>query len=182
MGNFDRNDRGRNRGGDFRGGNNRGGHQGFGGGNRGPVTMHKAVCDECHKSCEVPFRPSGDKPIYCNECFGGKKEGGNRNDRGERKDFGNFKPRRSFEEKGPKPFVQNNTGSNISEDLKKQLSEMNVKLDRLINVIENLSTVKSTVIKAPISKAEAVLNVVKSSAKKVSAKVPVKKVVVKKKK
>lgn len=32
--------------------------------------MFKATCDSCHKSCEVPFRPSGDKPVYCKDCFG----------------------------------------------------------------------------------------------------------------
>lgn len=31
--------------------------------------MYKAVCDECGDECRVPFRPSGDKPIYCNECY-----------------------------------------------------------------------------------------------------------------
>jgi CxxC-x17-CxxC domain-containing protein len=36
--------------------------------------MHSAVCASCGKSCEVPFRPTGDKPIYCSFCF--EKEGG----------------------------------------------------------------------------------------------------------
>lgn len=31
--------------------------------------MFKAVCDKCHKECEVPFRPTGDKPVYCSDCF-----------------------------------------------------------------------------------------------------------------
>jgi len=30
----------------------------------------QAVCDKCGKKCEVPFRPTGEKPIYCNDCFG----------------------------------------------------------------------------------------------------------------
>lgn len=41
--------------------------------------MFEAVCDQCGHSCKVPFRPSGDKPIYCSNCFGEKKEGGDRN-------------------------------------------------------------------------------------------------------
>jgi len=36
---------------------------------RGSVTMYDAVCDECGKDCKVPFRPSGEKPIYCSSCF-----------------------------------------------------------------------------------------------------------------
>jgi CxxC-x17-CxxC domain-containing protein len=180
MGNFDRNDRGGNRGGGF-GGGNRGGNRSFGGGNRGPATMHKAVCDECHKSCEVPFRPSGDKPIYCNECFGGKKEGTNRNDRGDRKDFGNFKPRRDFEDRGPKPFVNNNSSSNGGEDIKKQLSEMNNKLDRLINAMEKLSTPKVSDVKVSAPKIEVKKVEAKTQAKP-KAKVQAKKIVSKKKK
>lgn len=38
--------------------------------------MHKAVCDECGNGCEVPFRPSGDKPVYCSDCFGKGSKGG----------------------------------------------------------------------------------------------------------
>jgi len=60
MGRFDnqRNDRPRS------GGFNRG----FSG-NFGPREMHKAVCDECKKECEVPFKPTEGKPVYCKECF-----------------------------------------------------------------------------------------------------------------
>lgn len=39
-------------------------------GGREERQMYKAVCDSCHQSCEVPFRPSGDKPVFCNNCFG----------------------------------------------------------------------------------------------------------------
>lgn len=36
---------------------------------RGPREMHKAVCADCKNECEVPFKPSGDKPVYCKDCF-----------------------------------------------------------------------------------------------------------------
>lgn len=32
--------------------------------------MYQTTCDQCGDRCEVPFRPSGDKPVYCNDCFG----------------------------------------------------------------------------------------------------------------
>jgi CxxC-x17-CxxC domain-containing protein len=32
-------------------------------------TMTPAVCSACGKQTEVPFVPSGDKPVYCSECF-----------------------------------------------------------------------------------------------------------------
>ncbi|WP_081477319.1 CxxC-x17-CxxC domain-containing protein [Methanocella arvoryzae] len=35
----------------------------------GPREMHKAVCADCKKECEVPFAPSGDRPVYCQDCF-----------------------------------------------------------------------------------------------------------------
>ncbi len=40
--------------------------QGFG---RGSREMHKSVCADCGKECEVPFRPTGDRPVYCTECW-----------------------------------------------------------------------------------------------------------------
>lgn len=52
----------------------------FGGRNARPE-MHRAVCDECGKNCEVPFRPTGDRPVLCSNCFeyaqGGRESRGN---------------------------------------------------------------------------------------------------------
>ncbi len=31
--------------------------------------MYPAVCAECGKSTTVPFRPSGDKPVLCKDCY-----------------------------------------------------------------------------------------------------------------
>jgi len=49
-----------------RGGGRDGGRGGF---YRRPREMHKATCGDCGKDCEVPFEPTQDKPVYCNECF-----------------------------------------------------------------------------------------------------------------
>jgi CxxC-x17-CxxC domain-containing protein len=38
--------------------------------------MHKAICADCKSECEVPFRPSGERPVYCKECFSKRKSGG----------------------------------------------------------------------------------------------------------
>src|SRR3989338_2637913 len=46
---------------------------------RSPAQMHPAVCDNCNKNCEVPFRPTSGKPIFCSNCFGDKKGNGERN-------------------------------------------------------------------------------------------------------
>ncbi len=41
--------------------------------NFGPREMHKATCDECKKECEVPFKPTEGRPVYCKECFEKKR-------------------------------------------------------------------------------------------------------------
>ena len=49
--------------------------------------MFSAVCVDCGKRCEVPFRPTGDKPIYCSSCFekvGSTRSGGYKKSSGER--------------------------------------------------------------------------------------------------
>ncbi|MGE5307538.1 MAG: CxxC-x17-CxxC domain-containing protein [Deltaproteobacteria bacterium] len=35
--------------------------------------MFKAICADCNKECELPFKPSGDRPVYCRECFAVRK-------------------------------------------------------------------------------------------------------------
>jgi CxxC-x17-CxxC domain-containing protein len=91
FGGNDRNNRGGSRGGDrnggrsFGGGNrggfggrrdSRGGGRSFGGDRRGGFSggkpeMHDVVCAKCGKDTRVPFKPTGDKPVYCRDCFGG---------------------------------------------------------------------------------------------------------------
>jgi len=44
-------------------------------GDRERPQMHEATCSDCGKKCEVPFRPTGDKPVYCNQCFSNHREG-----------------------------------------------------------------------------------------------------------
>ncbi len=44
-------------------------NQGGGGYSRQEREMFPAVCATCGKETTVPFQPSGDKPVYCRECF-----------------------------------------------------------------------------------------------------------------
>jgi len=82
--------------------------------------MHKAVCDECGQNCEVPFRPSGDKPIYCSNCF--ENKGGGSSNRSGRRNSG-----------GSGYGKQDNT----SRQLLEQVTSLNKKLDRILRVIES---------------------------------------------
>ncbi|MBM3230605.1 hypothetical protein FJZ22_03060 [Candidatus Pacearchaeota archaeon] len=36
--------------------------------------MHKTICAECKKECEVPFKPTEGRPVYCRECFANKRD------------------------------------------------------------------------------------------------------------
>jgi CxxC-x17-CxxC domain-containing protein len=92
---------------------NRGGDRGgFGGGKKfggrdrsydrdAPRQMHKATCAECGDACEVPFKPSGDRPVLCSNCFKnsgrGEERSERRDDRREERSFD--RPRRDFGEK-----------------------------------------------------------------------------------
>ena len=118
MGNFNRNnDRGGDRGG-FRPGNRE-------------ITMHRAICSNCGRSCEVPFRPTGEKPVYCSDCFGKMRDAGagagGRDDRHPRRDFGGGVPmRQNFE----------SNKSNGNADVVHQLEILNGKLDKILRALE----------------------------------------------
>ena len=53
---------------------------GGGGGGRGSREMFTATCSSCGQEAQVPFQPSGDKPVYCSSCF--EKRRGSANSRG----------------------------------------------------------------------------------------------------
>jgi CxxC-x17-CxxC domain-containing protein len=93
---------------------------------RGPVTMHQATCAECGKDCEVPFRPSGDKPVYCSNCFEGKRDSG---DRAPRRDFN----RPNFAKDN---FDRNRDNRGGNEEIKRQLETIINKLDQLIRSVD----------------------------------------------
>ena len=61
----------------FREGGFRGGGQrrngGGGGGFGGPRELHDAVCSDCGQQTKVPFKPFGDRPVYCRDCFQKRK-------------------------------------------------------------------------------------------------------------
>lgn len=48
-------------------GDSRGG--GYGGGSGRPRAMYAAVCANCGVETQVPFKPTGIRPVYCSDCF-----------------------------------------------------------------------------------------------------------------
>lgn len=74
-------------------------------------TMHQAICADCGQSCEVPFKPSGNRPVYCSNCFGKSNQG--RNNSGGR--------------------VNVNANHGISNE---QFESLNAKLDAILNFLK----------------------------------------------
>ncbi|RLI51630.1 DNA-directed RNA polymerase [Candidatus Bathyarchaeota archaeon] len=35
----------------------------------GPREMSKATCSDCGEECEVPFKPTEGRPVYCKTCW-----------------------------------------------------------------------------------------------------------------
>lgn len=124
MGNFNRGERGGFRS-EGRNGERNGGRSSFqkknwGGadsGNKEPM-MHQATCSECGKRCEVPFRPVNGKPVFCNDCFSAKRGSGDR-----------VPAKIHFEKRG----------GDGSEAVRRQLSDINMKIDRLVKAVEAIT-------------------------------------------
>lgn len=132
MRDFSRNSGGGNRGGGNRygGRDDRGGSRFGGGRDGGSRPMHHATCANCGKDCEVPFRPTGDKPVYCSECF--EERGGNENNR--RSNDRDFAPRRFDDRRGG-----NDSRPQRGPDNQKQFDEINSKLEAIIDILSSMN-------------------------------------------
>ena len=179
MGNFnrDRNNRDQGRRGNDRGfsrrDSGRDSGRGFsrGGGNFGRPEMHSAVCDQCGQNCEVPFRPTGDKPIYCSSCF--EKKGGRSTDRPSSR-FASDRPQRpAFVDRGPSQPEHESK----EKEILKAIKTLNYKVDQLMKVLvpESVSQEAEIVaseipVKAEVEKTKD--NLKKDSEKKATVKKP----------
>ena len=117
MGNFRSNNRGgfggRSGGSRFNSDRNRFGEgRGFGRRERGPPEMHDATCSKCGKRCQVPFKPTGSKPVLCSDCF--RQNDGSQS---------NFSSRNQEIKSGASS---------------EQLNQINKKLDKILAVLQEL--------------------------------------------
>ena len=75
-------------GGGYDSGYGSGGGGGGYGRERAPRQMTQVTCSNCGRETEVPFVPTGDRPVYCSDCFsqmgGGSRGGGGRSGSGSR--------------------------------------------------------------------------------------------------
>ena len=132
MGNF-RDNRG--------GGRSSGGGRSFGGGrsdfnNRSSdrPTMHQAVCSKCGKQCEVPFQPTGSKPVFCRDCF--RENGGGEVRRNEGSNFS----RPSFERRNDSP------ARSEASQYKEQFEALNFKLDKILRLLNPEKSMEAAVV------------------------------------
>lgn len=110
-------------------GNNQGGYQKPGGRDYDRPQMYSATCSQCGKACEVPFRPSGQKPVFCQACFNGNKPSASA--------YNNVPQRDSFATLAPKPQV---IEDKRIDDIKVQLNAMQATLDR---ILQSLASAKA---------------------------------------
>jgi CxxC-x17-CxxC domain-containing protein len=115
----------------------------------------KATCADCGDTCEVPFRPTGEKPVYCRACFGNAKAGAT--------DYKDFKRSAPAEDRS-----------------KEQFASINAKLDMIIKALK-LEAPKAEAAPMTLEEAPKAAKAKKPAAKAASEK-PAKKAAAKKKK
>ncbi len=120
--------------------------------------MYKATCHDCGNLCEVPFRPTGNRPVFCDNCF---KRSGNAGDRRP-----SFNDRPSFN----KPSYQSGpTAPSIGADkYQEQFKAINAKLDAIIKIL-------NPVVPAVMPKTETLSDESESAKKTTKKKIAVKK-------
>ena len=121
-----------------RAGGSTGGY-GAGQGMSGPREFFTATCSNCGKECQVPFRPTNGKPVYCSDCF--EKMGGRNEDRPQRSERPEFR-----------------APSEGSSQNRVQFDELNAKLDRILGMLEpkQAEVVKEPVKAVKVKKAKVV--------------------------
>jgi CxxC-x17-CxxC domain-containing protein len=100
--------------------------------------LYTAVCDKCGMNCDLPFKPTNNKPVYCRSCFRKVGSEGNRsersfnsNDRNDRSfDSRERNSRETFRDKVRSDAV---VESNISAG---ELEKINQKLDKIMKALK----------------------------------------------
>lgn len=121
MGNYNNRGGGRSGGRGF--GGRGGGGRGFGG-DRGRPQMHQATCADCGNRCEVPFKPTGDKPVFCSNCFESSGRGMSRPNR---------------EQARPR-FDERSKSNEDHQAIKSQIDRLESKLDKILRILAPVIT------------------------------------------
>lgn len=106
----------------------------FRSGDRSDRPMFDAICADCGNPCKVPFNPTGEKPVYCSDCFDRHRE----SDQG-RSNNGSFRGNN-------RPIQQYNNrteSSSFDQQFKELLAQQNKKLDEVIALLTIISGKKT---------------------------------------
>jgi CxxC-x17-CxxC domain-containing protein len=99
----------------------------------GPASeMFSTTCSDCGKACQVPFKPSDAKPVYCSNCFGMKKSA---NEQRGSEHRGGRPEKKSYDNKPAQQSATRGVGNDVITDLKRQITGLEVKLNRILDLI-----------------------------------------------
>ncbi len=105
--------------------------------------MFRTTCDSCHKPCEVPFKPNGKKPVFCDACFNKTREMPHTSDFIKRKDKMVFDaPAGSHHGNDHHEHYHTPVSDPKFAELKREINSANAKLDKLIDLMSKLSPKK----------------------------------------
>ena len=86
-----------------------------------------AVCSNCGKKCQVPFRPDGEKPVYCKDCFDMPRKAMT----GKKK----FSTSSATSFNAPASAGSSVAGGKSIADLTRQIAAMNTKIDTMLKIL-----------------------------------------------
>lgn len=163
---------------------NRGGRK-----NSERTEMFRAICATCNKSCDIPFKPSNDRPVYCSDCFQANREREDGKNEGMRRDSSRHSDSSQRYPKNSSSFTPQRDsleGKHVKE-LKKQIEITNDKLEQIIQLLRGEvkgnrntheeKTLKSIVNEVIASDRNTVKKTVKKAPKKVAKKISPKNIV-----
>ena len=116
--------------------------------------MFKATCSNCGKECEVPFKPTGSKPVYCRDCFRTMRPSDSRS---------------NYDRSSRKPNFENSNRNSAYPQYKEQFEAINIKLDKILkllnpeNPIEKPKAISEFQVKPALTKVENVKSVKKKT-------------------
>lgn len=123
--------------GNYRSDNRSQGRRDFGGRRERPQ-LYKAVCANCGNDCEVPFKPTGSKPVFCRNCF--DKQGGS--DRGGRSNFSRDS-RGLRDSRGRRDSDNFQNRASNQPNYQEKFDALNAKLDRILAILEPIVSLEA---------------------------------------
>jgi CxxC-x17-CxxC domain-containing protein len=92
-----------------------------------------AVCSNCGKKCQVPFRPDGEKPVYCKDCFDMPRKAMTGKKKFSTSPVASFSSSANF---GSAASAASAAGGKSIADLTRQIAAMNTKIDTMLKILQ----------------------------------------------